>query len=169
MALFVNIIDLLRSNQVKNTRALFDTHNKARSEMANLTVSEAAKLVNKNRSTIQRYIQSGKLSAAKDANGVFVIDTAELVRVFGSDIETPIEIETVVQNENDTALMTTIELLREQLKAAQVRENKLLAMLESEQEARRQLEQKLLPPGKEEVIRSDYSKKRGFFARLFGK
>lgn len=136
--------------------------------MANLTVSEAARAVGKNRSTIQRYIQSGKLSASKDNSGVCVIDTAELVRVFGefaaSEANDNVKIES--EQDNQAALMATIEMLKDQLKAAQTRENRLLAMLEHEQETRRQLEQRLLPPGQND---SGNNPKKGFWARLFGK
>lgn len=126
--------------------------------MALLTVSQAAKITGKNRSTIQRYIQSGKLSASRDAAGVHVVDTTELVRVFGNiaaDLDNP----PCREKENQE----TIDVLREQLKVAQERERRLLSMLESEQEARRRLEQRLLPPANEDRPR------KGFFARLFGK
>lgn len=133
--------------------------------MANLTVAEAARLAGKNRSTIQRYIQSGKISASKDKNGVLVIDTSELLRVF--DILAPdSEASELPENDNQAALAATIELLKDQLKAAQARENRLMAMLEHEQETRRQLEQRLLPPGQND--NSDKPKK-GFWARIFSK
>lgn len=133
--------------------------------MANLTVAEAARLAGKNRSTIQRYIQSGKISASKDKNGVLVIDTSELLRVF--DILAPDkEASELPENDNQAALAATIELLKDQLRAAQARENRLMAMLEHEQETRRQLEQRLLPPGQND--NSDKPKK-GFWARIFSK
>jgi hypothetical protein len=46
----------------------------------------------------------------------------------------------------DTATATLIEVLREQLQQAQQEKARLLSLLESEQEARRNLEQKLLLP-----------------------
>ena len=137
--------------------------------MANLTVSEAARLVGKNRSTIQRYIQSGKLSASKDNNGVCVIDTAELVRVFGefSASEADNNAKMEAEQDNQPALMAIIEMLKDQLKVAQARENRLLAMLEHEQETRRQLEQRLLPPGNE--AGTPEKPKKGFWARIFSR
>lgn len=51
--------------------------------MAKLSITEAAKLANKDRRTIQRAIKSGKLSATKSATGMPEIDTSELDRVYG--------------------------------------------------------------------------------------
>jgi len=47
-------------------------------------------------------------------------------------------------------LEATLELLKEQLKVSQERETRLLAMLEHEQESRRELERRLLPPGSDQ-------------------
>lgn len=51
--------------------------------MAKHSISEAAKLTGKARSTLHRHIKDGKLSKELDADGQPVIDTAELVRVYG--------------------------------------------------------------------------------------
>lgn len=50
--------------------------------MANVTISEAARLSGKSRKTVQRYISSGKLSATVHGTEKR-IDTSELHRVFG--------------------------------------------------------------------------------------
>lgn len=52
-----------------------------------------------------------------------------------------------------------IEDLKAQLRKADERERVLLAMLQSEQAARRELEQKMLPMGE----------RKGFWARLFSR
>lgn len=53
-------------------------------KMANVSISEAARLTGKNRRTIQRHIDSGKLSKVTDpATGVKTVDTSELYRVYG--------------------------------------------------------------------------------------
>jgi hypothetical protein len=44
----------------------------------------AAELIGKDRSTVLRAIDSGKLSANKDERGRYLIDPAELERVYGS-------------------------------------------------------------------------------------
>jgi len=51
--------------------------------MAQVSISEAAKLTKKSRRTIQRYVATGKLSLShNDATGKS-IDISELIRVFG--------------------------------------------------------------------------------------
>ncbi|MGX2962143.1 MerR family transcriptional regulator [Shewanella sp. FeAMO] len=51
--------------------------------MAKLNLSQAAKVVNKSRVTIWRHIKSGKLSAERDRDGNPLVDTSELLRVYG--------------------------------------------------------------------------------------
>ena len=55
--------------------------------MAKVSISEAARLVKVSRPTIYKMINSGKLSytsVVKHGKGIKVIDTSELIRVFGS-------------------------------------------------------------------------------------
>jgi DNA-binding transcriptional MerR regulator len=51
--------------------------------MAQVGLSEAAKLTGKSQSTIHRAAETGKLSAGKNENGDRVFDVAELERVYG--------------------------------------------------------------------------------------
>lgn len=51
--------------------------------MALVSISEAAKLVGKARTTLYRAVASGRLSATTNATGETVIDIAELSRVYG--------------------------------------------------------------------------------------
>ena len=51
--------------------------------MAKHSISEAAKLTGKARSTLHRHLKDGKISKEIGADGQPVIDTAELVRVYG--------------------------------------------------------------------------------------
>ena len=48
-----------------------------------LSLSQAAKLTGKSKSTINRAIKTGKLSAARHEDGSYSIDPAELSRAFG--------------------------------------------------------------------------------------
>ncbi|EAX6626028.1 DNA-binding protein [Salmonella enterica] len=57
--------------------------------MAQVSVTEAARLTGKNRATIHRYIKQGKLSQVTDATGSKKVDTSELIRVFGALSATP--------------------------------------------------------------------------------
>ena len=55
--------------------------------MARVSISEAARLVKVSRPTIYKMINSGKLSytsVVKHGKGIKVIDTSELIRVFGA-------------------------------------------------------------------------------------
>lgn len=52
--------------------------------MALVSISEASRLTKKSRTTVHRYISSGKLSICTDKNGIKKIDTSELLRVFGA-------------------------------------------------------------------------------------
>ena len=52
--------------------------------MVALTTQQAAELAGKNRTTIWRACKAGKLSAAKSGDGDYLIDPAELERVYGT-------------------------------------------------------------------------------------
>lgn len=130
--------------------------------MALLSISASARASGKDRNTIKRYLKDGRLSSSKDASGNTVIDPAELMRVFGplvSDGTT--NAQGLPASAPDTPVFNqVIEALREQLRAAQEREEWLKSQLEQEQARSRELAQKMLPPGEE---------KKSFFARVFGR
>lgn len=116
--------------------------------MTTFSISAAARAAGVSRTTLQRAIKSGRLSTTTDAAGGRCIDLSELLRAFG-----PLQ---ATQQEEGAALLqdaaggrappnTLLELLQAQLRDARDREARLLAMLEAEQQARRELEQKLLP------------------------
>ena len=50
-----------------------------------LTLRQAAGLTGKSKSTLTRAIKAGRLSASRDAEGIYAIDPAELARVFPSN------------------------------------------------------------------------------------
>lgn len=119
--------------------------------MSLLSITEAAHAAGVSHRTIQRSIQSGRLSTATTATGKRTIDTTELLRVFGplrhAPSDTPASMSRPVATNdapNDTLTML-VEVLRDQLQQAQQEKARLLAMLEAEQQARRELETKLLP------------------------
>ena len=55
--------------------------------MAQVTVSEAAKLVSRDRKTLYRLIKEGKISATVDETGKRQLETSELLRFFGAFTE----------------------------------------------------------------------------------
>ena len=58
--------------------------------MAQVSISEAARLTGKSRKTLHTYISNGKLTKVTDTQGKPKIDTSELIRVFG-ELATPKE------------------------------------------------------------------------------
>jgi len=69
--------------------------------MAIVSISEAARLVQKSRTTLYRYIKEGKLSTCTDKNNAEGIDTSELIRVFGEIRLTAIEQSRLNTNEHN--------------------------------------------------------------------
>lgn len=51
--------------------------------MAQVSISEAARLTGKSRKTLHTYISNGKLTKVTDTHGKPKIDISELIRVFG--------------------------------------------------------------------------------------
>ena len=122
-----------------------------------LNLTAASRAAGVGRSTIVRALKSGRLSATTNEQGERVIDTSELVRVFGPLKGAGYPREQAVDSRGIDQNDDIVTLLREQLTAALEREKqtvergrerevRLLALLEAEQQARRDLEQKLLPP-----------------------
>lgn len=135
--------------------------------MAEVNISEAARLAQKGRSTIQRYIKDGKLSCGKDAQGNPVIDTAELVRVFGK-LHTPESASNAAESQIDTNQI--ILTLQKQLEAAKEREDWLQGQLTREQKRYEELEQRMLPAAAPAAVaesEAEPAKPKGFLSRLF--
>ena len=145
--------------------------------MAKLSISAAARAVGKNRTTIYRHIEKGLLSTTKDVRGNHKIDTAELMRVFG-EIESSGD--SIKATQVNTEQQATIELLKQQLESAEVREKKALEReerlyreLDDWKERYTLLENRMLPPAPaEQAIPMEPTPaepiKKGFFSRLFG-
>ena len=92
--------------------------------MTHLSVREAATLASKDRSTILRAIDHGRLSATRDEHSHFRIDPAELERVFGQlqspAVRTASEDDAMPQpapaeTARTATLAREVELLREML------------------------------------------------------
>ncbi len=87
--------------------------------MPSVNVRTAAELTGKDRSTITRAIDSGRLSAGKDEHGRYLIDPAELERVFGTlrspDARTDAAHEEPTRTHDASALSREVELVREML------------------------------------------------------
>lgn len=88
--------------------------------MSQVTISEAAKLVGRDRKTLYKDIKAGRLSATLSATDVRQVDTAELIRVYGELGDTGDSRATVANPQEATAKATeaTTEL-RVKLAAAE--------------------------------------------------
>ncbi|MBK7542829.1 MAG: hypothetical protein IPN66_07260 [Candidatus Competibacteraceae bacterium] len=141
--------------------------------MAILTISEASRRWRLGRSNLYRAIKSGRLNLSARPDGSRGIDTSELVRVFGEPSERTTanmsglsgeqvegqeaddreHLRTLVQDDREQArtfspgrlLQAQVDQLTAQLEQSQQEKTRLLGMLETEQQARRELETKLLP------------------------
>lgn len=131
-----------------NDLLVFSDHPQKRERLTVLlTLGQAARETGKSKSVIATALKKGRLSGRRGDNGDWQIDPAELFRVFPqAQPQEP-------RKERDSTLQDAlIELLREQVREAKEREqqarqerDRLLAMLEAEQQARRDLEIRLLP------------------------
>jgi hypothetical protein len=126
--------------------------------MALVSISEAARLVGKSRSTLYRgYIDTGKLSLLQDsATGKPVVDISELIRVFGQLRATgklSLLQDSFIQNatpQKDSEISLLRELLKtkdEQLAAASEREEWMRKQVEELTSTIKQIQHK---PGNEE-------------------
>ena len=94
--------------------------------MAKISISEAARLTGKNRTTLHRHIKSGKLSKFLDNDNAPLLDTSELMRVYPT-FKAPVavqEVAGVLQSNSKQQLATgdataEIELLKLKLQHAE--------------------------------------------------
>ena len=148
--------------------------------MPNLTISEAAKIVGKGRSTLYRLMCSGKLSYSLDANGQKTIDPAELSRVFPNSVPNGAPWDTVgtpqdtfpeASQQSPTVPLAVLEMLQTELTAAREREEWLRGQIAELQIQNAELRQRCLPPATEDSGKPETNppaqQKRGFWARLF--
>mgnify|MGYP000845364772 FL=1 len=129
--------------------------------MTLLSTNDAARVAGISRRSIQRAIKEGRLSATTDGDGNRVIDTSELIRVYGElrrvaddqatmthSVATEATLIAVLQDQLQYAQDQLEQVMRqanEREQQTQQEKAHLLALLEAEQQARRELETKLLP------------------------
>jgi len=120
--------------------------------MALLPVSKAAELVGLSRKTMYAHVKSGKVSASKGNKGVLLVDTSELIRVFGDLVL-----------EQDSEGDTTRQLLTS---------NSDPVLLEKMEQMARQIElltEKVVELQKQLALPAPKEEKKGFLRWLFGK
>ena len=122
--------------------------NTTKVDMTQVSISQAARLAGISRSALYRsYIKTGKLTIGSDAQGRPVVDTSELIRVFGdqfgstgkaTEVDTQkIQIDTGVLQAEISRLSGLVRVYEQQLAEAKEREAWLRARLDA-------VEQKLL-------------------------
>lgn len=74
--------------------------------MALVSISEAAKLVGKDRKTLYRDATTGRLSVSQNATGARQVETSELIRVYGELRDTRHSRATVAMPQHETVNAT---------------------------------------------------------------
>ncbi len=120
--------------------------------MALLPVSKAAELVGLSRKTMYAHVRSGKVSVSKNNKGGMLIDTSELIRVFGDLVQ-------MQDSEGDTARHL-------------IPSNSDPVLLERMEQMARQIEfltEKVVELQKQLALPAPKEEKKGFLRWLFGK
>jgi len=120
-----------------------------------LTLKQAAEQSGKSKSTIQRAIKKGKLSASKNEDGTYAIDPSELSRVY--DATSTQHSSEPIRN-NDELLETKVAMLEDQLSREREAVDDLRKRLDRAEERVYALS---APP-------QPKNPRKGFWARVFG-
>lgn len=107
--------------------------------MSFLTLSQAAKSIAKSKSTLNRAIKSGRLSAIRNENGTFSIDPSELARAFPQNApeRAPVmhhEAHSERPGTEDFSKIAMLELLLEREREALAREREVSADLKEDRD-----------------------------------
>lgn len=119
-----------------------------------ITISEAAKLVNKSPKTLYAAIKTGKLSVTTDTEGQKVVAISELIRAYGEINKEPQAPSQPAENNELLALKHKLELL------AQENEN-LKQRLDDKEKNLEDLRQAT------KLLEHQKTKEKGFLSRLF--
>ena len=135
--------------------------------MPKLNISQAAKMTGKTRTTIYKKIKSGELSAELGIDGNRLIDTAELLRVFG-DLVTPDTVSMDVHTIQQITLQVT-PLLERQISLLEAENKRLHEQIEADRREKERLfglleKQTLLLTH----IQQEAAPKTTFWQRMFG-
>ena len=127
--------------------------------MAKVSISEAARLTGKSRTTLHRLIKTGELSTCAGVRNSKMIDISELIRVFG-DISVPVTEQCSEQAPEqrvtvpDTANAQMINSLKQEVEhlrtLVSAQESHIDSLRQSLQllEHKKDMQQPLLPPAK---------------------
>lgn len=150
--------------------------------MSFLTLSQAAKSISKSKSTLNRAIKSGRLSAVRNEDGTFSIDPSELARAFPQNApgRTPRvhhEAHLPPPRTEDSSKISMLEQLLEREREALAREREVSADLKEDRDRWRSqatgllsdlrtAQEKTASVASSEDLPASQSK--GFWKRIFG-
>jgi septal ring factor EnvC (AmiA/AmiB activator) len=139
------------------------------------SLSEAAKATGKNKTTIQRAIKNGKISAAKGNSGSYEIDPSELHRVFPPvaaqrDAQPPQSNDAQHgKNDHPNRHLDRVLELEKELAVAHERANGLEAQKDQMSDTISDLRKRLdSSEGRVTALLADNRPKRSLLSRLFG-
>ena len=136
--------------------------------MPKVNISQAAKMTGKTRTTIYKKIKRGELSAELGIDGNRLIDTAELLRVFG-DLVTP-DIVSMDVHDIQHETPQVIPLLERQISLLEAENRRLHVQIEADRREKERLlgllekQTLLLTHGQQEP-----APKASFWRRVFGR
>jgi DNA-binding transcriptional MerR regulator len=133
------------------------------------TLGQAAKAADVSKTTIQRAIKSGRLSASRQDDGSYVIDPAELHRVFSSDGHADSEMASSVTPSGTGELRVEVEMLRERISEKDEAIDDLRHRLDQSEEERRQVQARLTALLTDQRPAAQPAAPRGLWRRLRGK
>lgn len=122
--------------------------------MALVSITQAAKLVRRNRSTLYRDIEKGRLSKTVSPDGETQIETSELLRTYGqlhptheetgSDVQSHVQLKIALLEERNRSLERVLSLEAELRKVKDQVTNELRARLTDKDNVIKALESKVL-------------------------
>jgi len=129
------------------------------------TLGQAAKATGKNKATIFQAIKSGRISAAKDDFGRYMIDPAELHRLY-SPVSNNVEVEVATIREQPPENGKETDFLREKIELLE----RLISQMQSENDTLK----RMLPPPQTALPAAQFSEaqkpaNRGIFGWLRGR
>lgn len=150
--------------------------------MAFLTLSQAAKVTSKSKSTLNRAIKSGRLSAIRNEDGTFSIDPSELARAFprnGPEHEPTVHQGRVLERSGteEASRIAMLEQLLEREREALAREREVSTDLKEDRDRwraqatgllsdLRTAQEKAMSAASSEVLTAPQPK--GLWKRIFG-
>lgn len=136
------------------------------------TLQQAATATGKAKSTLQRAIKAGKLSASRNSDGSYCIDSSELLRVYplhapGSAPPAMKQLATPERNDETDLLRLKIELLQIQLEQAKETTNDLRKRLDDSDAERRQLLNLLQHQSNATAATNETGTTKSWFSHIF--